>query len=98
VLLFLGVGLQQTYSQNYKFKTSGVSVLEKNERGKWGKWSDLQLVNIVSLDTKKSRIVIYSEVIQLFEIIQYQATEENDTDVVYSLPARIITEMIVLFP
>jgi hypothetical protein len=24
VLLFLGVGLQQTYSQNYKFKTSGV--------------------------------------------------------------------------
>jgi hypothetical protein len=53
-------------------------------RGKWGKWSDLQLVNIlVSLDTKKSRIVIYSEVIQLFEIIQYQATEENDTDVVY---------------
>jgi hypothetical protein len=58
VLLFL-VGLQQTYSQNYKFKTSGVSVLEKNERGKWGKWSDLQLVNIlVSLDTKKSRIVI----------------------------------------
>jgi uncharacterized protein Veg len=66
-------------------------------RGKWGKWSDLQLVNIlVSLDTK-SRIVIYSEVIQLFEIIQYQATEENDTDVVYSF-ARIITEMIVLFP
>jgi hypothetical protein len=47
VLLFLGVGLQQTYSQNYKFKTSGVSVLEKNERGKWGKWSDLQLVNIL---------------------------------------------------
>jgi hypothetical protein len=41
VLLFLGVGLQQTYSQNYNQKTSGVSVLEKNERGKWGKWSDL---------------------------------------------------------
>jgi hypothetical protein len=53
VLLFLGVGLQQTYSQNYKFKTSGVSVLEKNERGKWGKWSDLQLVNIlVSLEVE----------------------------------------------
>jgi hypothetical protein len=51
VLLFLGVGLQQTYSQIIN-KTSGV--LEKNERGKWGKWSDLQLVNIlVSLDTEK---------------------------------------------
>jgi hypothetical protein len=47
---------------------------------------DLQLVNIlVSLDTKKSRIVIYSEVIQLFEI-KYQATEENDTDV--ALPCK----------
>jgi hypothetical protein len=36
VLLFLGVGLQQTYSQNYKFKTSGVSVLRKRKR-KMGK-------------------------------------------------------------
>ncbi|MEZ7507041.1 hypothetical protein [Flavobacterium sp. Arc2] len=89
VLLFLGVGLQQTYSQNYKFKTSGVSVLEKNERGKWGKWSDLKLVNVVvSLDTDKSRIVIYSEIIQLFEIVEYQPTEENDTDVVYSFTCK----------
>jgi hypothetical protein len=37
---------------------------------------------------KKSRIVIYSEVIQLFEIIQYQATEENDTDVVCTLACK----------
>ncbi|MEZ7500650.1 hypothetical protein QO200_18185 [Flavobacterium sp. Arc3] len=89
VLLFLGVGLQQTYSQNYKFKTSGVSVLEKNERGKWGKWSDLKLVNVVvSLDTDKSRIVIYSEIIQLFEIVEYQPTQENDTDVVYSFTCK----------
>ncbi len=36
VLLVLGIGLQQTYGQVYKFKTSGFSVLEKNERGKWG--------------------------------------------------------------
>jgi hypothetical protein len=64
-------------------------------RGKWGKWSDLQLVNIlVSLDTK--RIVIYSEVIQLFEIIQYQG-QKKMIRIVYSLPARIITEMIVPF-
>jgi hypothetical protein len=88
VLLFLGVGLQQGYSQIYKFKTSGVSVLEKNEK-KWGKWSDLELVNVVvSLDTDKSRIVIYSQIIQLFEIIEYQPTEENDTDVVYSFTCK----------
>jgi hypothetical protein len=89
ILLFLGLGLQQSYSQNYKFKTSGFSVLEKNEKGKWGKWSDLDLVNIlVSLDTNKDRIVIYSQIIQLFEIIDYQATEENDTDIVYSFTCK----------
>lgn len=89
LLLFFAAGLQRTYSQIYKFKTSGVSVLEKNERGKWENWSDLQLVNVlVSLDTDKSRIVIYSEVIQLFEIIEYEPTEENDSDVVYSFSCK----------
>jgi hypothetical protein len=89
VLLFLGFGLQHSYGQNYKFKTSGFSVLEKNERGKWGKWSDLKLVNVlVSLDTDKNRIVVYSQVIQLFEIIVYQPTEENDTDIVYSFTCK----------
>jgi hypothetical protein len=33
----------------------------------------------------------------LFEIVEYQPTEENDTDVVYPLLVRIIMEMIVLF-
>lgn len=89
ILLFLGLGLQQSYGQNYKFKTSGFSVLQKNEKGKWGKWSDLDLVNIlVSLDTNKNRIVIYSQIIQLFEIIDYEATEENDTDIVYSFTCK----------
>ena len=89
ILLFLGLGLQQSYSQNYKFKTSGFSVLEKNEKGKWGKWSDLDLVNIlVSLDTNKDRIIIYSQAIQLFEIIDYQTKEENDTDIVYSFTCK----------
>ena len=89
ILLFLILGFQHSYSQNYKFKTSGFSVLEKNEKGKWGKWSDLNLVNIlVTLDTSKNRIVIYSQIIQLFEIIEYQPTEENDTDIVYSFTCK----------
>jgi len=89
VLLVLGIGLQQTYGQVYKFKTSGFSVLEKNERGKWGNWSELKLVNVlVSLDTNKNRILVYSQVIQLFEIIEYQSTEENDTDIVYSFTCK----------
>lgn len=89
ILLFLILGFQHSYSQNYKFKTLGFSVLEKNEKGKWGKWSDLNLVNIlVTLDTSKNRIVVYSQIIQLFEIIEYQPTEENDTDIVYSFTCK----------
>ena len=89
ILLFLILGFQHSYSQNYKFKTSGFSVLEKNDKGKWGKWSDLNLVNIlVTLDTSKNRIVVYSQIIQLFEIIEYQPTEENDTDIVYSFTCK----------
>jgi hypothetical protein len=88
IFCFFGIGLQ-ILSQVYKFKTSGLSVLEKNERGKWGNWSNLKLVNVlVSLDTNKNRIVVYSQVIQLFEIIEYQTTEENDTDIVYSFTCK----------
>ncbi|MBX9887635.1 MAG: hypothetical protein K2Y30_06845 [Flavobacteriaceae bacterium] len=89
VLLFLSFGMQQAYSQTYKFKTSGVSVLEKNNKGKWGKWSDLNLVNIlVTLDTNKNRFVVYSQIIQLFEIVDYIPTQENDTDIVYSFTCK----------
>lgn len=66
LLLFFGFGLQQVQSQSYHFKTSGFSVLEKNEKGKWGQWSNLDLVNLsVVLDTDKHRIVVYSQEIQL---------------------------------
>ncbi|MCC9019252.1 MULTISPECIES: hypothetical protein [Flavobacterium] len=89
LLSFLGLGLQQTFSQSYQFKTSGFSVLEKNEKGKWGEWSDLDLVNLsVILDTNKHRIVVYSQEIQLFSILDYMEREENDTDIVYSFMCK----------
>lgn len=89
LLLFLGLGLQQAYSQSYQFKTSGFSVLEKNEKGKWGEWSDLDLVNLsVILDTNKHRIVVYSQEIQLYKILDYIEREENDTDIVYSFMCK----------
>lgn len=88
-ILALSVGLTQSYSQTYSFKTSGLSLMQKDENGKWGKWSDLNLVNIlVKLDTDKSRIVVYSEIIQLFEIIDYIPVEENETDRVYSFTCK----------
>ncbi|WP_291103008.1 MULTISPECIES: hypothetical protein [unclassified Flavobacterium] len=89
LLVFLGMGLHQSYGQTYKFSTSGFSVLEKNEKGKWGKWSDLDLVNIlVTLDTDKNRIVVYSQAIQLFEIVDYYPLEENENDAVYAFTCK----------
>ena len=89
ILAFLGFGLHISYSQTYNFKTSGFSVLEKDQKGKWGKWSDLDLVNIsVKLDTDKSRIVVYSEAIQVFEIIDYIPLEESETDNVFSFTCK----------
>lgn len=85
VLAFLVLGLLQSYSQTYNFKTSGISVLEKDQKRKWGNWTELDLVNIlVKLDTDKNRIFIYSEAIQVFEIIDYIPLSVGETDDIYS--------------
>jgi hypothetical protein len=84
LLLFLFFGMNQAFSQVYKFKTTGLSVAAKGTNGKYGDWSELKLVNIlINLDTNKNRIVIYSEAIQLFEIIEYLPAEESENDLVY---------------
>ena len=89
VLAFFAMGLNSSYGQTYRFKTSGLSVMQKDQKGKWGKWSDLDLVNIlVSLDTDKNRIIVYSEVIQLFEIIDYIPLVENESDSIYSFTCK----------
>ena len=89
ILAFFILGLNQSYSQTYKFKTSGLSVMQKDQKGNWGKWSNLNLVNIlVKLDTDKNRIIVYSEVIQLFEIIDYIPLEENETDSIYTFTCK----------
>lgn len=89
ILVFFTMGFQQSYSQTYTFKTSGLSVMEKDQKGNWGKWSDLDLVNIViKLDTNKNRIVVYSEAIQVFEVIEYLPEEENDSDRVYAFSCK----------
>lgn len=85
LILFLCLGLNQGFSQSYKFKTTGLSVSVKGKSGKFGNWSELKPVNIiVNLDTDKSRVAVYSEVIQLFEIVEYLPAEESDTDIIYS--------------
>jgi hypothetical protein len=89
ILVFLVFFGNPSYGQTYKFKTSGLSVMEKDQKGNWGKWSDLSLVTIlVTLDTDKNRIVVYSEAIQVFEIIDYIPLEENQTDSIYTFSCK----------
>lgn len=81
--------LLQAKSQTYKFLTTGFSVMEKNDKGDWGKWSDLKDTSIIiSLDTTKKRIIIYSQEIQLYDILTYQDKEENETDLIYPFTCK----------
>lgn len=82
-LLFFVVllGFQQSFGQVYKFQTSSVTLNFKNVKGKWGNWTEPKDTNIlITLDTKKSRIVVYSEAIQLFEIIEYLDEKSTPND------------------
>ena len=79
VILFI-IGLQ-SFSQVYRFKTSSLSVTSKFKNGNWDKWSDAKDVNlVVSLDTSKNRLIVYSEILQLFEILEYADEVENEKD------------------
>jgi hypothetical protein len=79
LILLMILGLQQAYCQSYKFKTTSITLSEKNEKEVWSKWTAPQETNIIiALDTKKDRIVIYSSSIQLFEIMEY--IEEKQTE------------------
>lgn len=83
VMLLMMVSVNAA-AQTYTFKTTGFSVMERNANGEWGKWSDLKPAEIiVTLDTTKDRIVIYSQEIQVYKIVNYDAKEENETDLVY---------------
>jgi hypothetical protein len=91
LLLLLTFGLQTSYSQVYKFQTTGYSVMEKNDKGKWGKWSDLQKVDlVVKLDTEKNRIIVYSQEIQLYDILSYEPKEESESDLIYPFTCKDI--------
>jgi len=79
----------QSNAQTYKFLATGFSVMEKNANGEWGKWSALKDDSIViTLDTTKNRIVIYSQEVQLYDILNYEANEENDTDIIYPFTCK----------
>lgn len=76
LIAFLSVGSQ---AQTLTFKTSSVSVTEKNEKGKWNNWSEFVDADlIITIDGKKNRIVVNSPDIQVFTIKAYGEKIEND--------------------
>jgi hypothetical protein len=84
LLLFLIIGVQKMNAQVYKFVATGFSVLEKVEKGNWGKWSDYETTNIViALDLDKKRIVVYSKEIQFYNINKFDKKIENDDDLIF---------------
>lgn len=89
IILFLFFGIQQVAAQIYKFQTTGFCVLEKNSKGSWGKWSDFQKASLIlTLDTQKNRIIVYSQEIQLFEILNYEKKQEDETNETYSFTCK----------
>lgn len=82
LILFL-FSLASAYAQTYKFMTTGFSVMEKNSQGEWGKWSDLQETKlIISLDTNKNRIIVYSQEVQWYDIVSYEKEEVTEDNIV----------------
>ncbi len=86
IIIFINLVItsQILEAQVYRFEATGFSVMEKTPGGSWGQWSELQPLNIiVTLDTDKNRIVVYSKEIQLYEIQNYEQKQENDEDLIY---------------
>ncbi len=91
LFLFLVIGIQKMNSQVYKYVATGFSVLEKDEKDKWGKWSDYQSTNItIALDLDKRRIVVYSKEIQYYNIDSFEKQIENDDDLIFPFSCKDI--------
>ena len=76
-------GFQKTSAQVYRFKTSSLSVMDKNTKGAWNKWSEFKKAEIViTLDGNKDRFIVNSKDLQLYKIESYLekiSTKNDDT-------------------
>lgn len=77
-----------TEAQSFTFKTQGFSVAQKNEKSKhfdkWSKFIPTEL--IIVFDPEKERVVVYSQEVQLFQIVEFLPAKETETDLTYSFP------------
>lgn len=78
-----------TYAQQFRFKTTSVSVLQQGGKGKSAKWSKPTPTEIIiSLDYDKDKIVIYSSEIQHYKILEYLPKEVTKVDEINSFICR----------
>lgn len=70
--LFVTLNISTLSAQVYRFKATSFSVIEKDAKNNWGKWTEPeQSTAIISLDGKKDRLVIGSKEIQVYKILNY---------------------------
>ncbi|MCO6163573.1 hypothetical protein [Flavobacterium sp. NRK F7] len=82
-IAFFALGVAN--AQQFNFQTTSLSVLQKDKKGNWGKWSTPEKVNIiVKLDYDKNKIIIYSNVIQYYSIVEYLQKEVSKVDEINS--------------
>ncbi|WP_339886921.1 hypothetical protein [uncultured Flavobacterium sp.] len=84
VVFVLFIGLS-SYSQQFLFKTTSLSVTEMNSKGKWTDWTKpVKSEMIIKIDGVSHRVVVYSEEIQLFNIVKYNEVKKTETDILSS--------------
>jgi hypothetical protein len=80
-LLTINLGLHKTSAQVYTFKTSSLSVMDKNSKGSWNEWTEFKKAEIIiTLDANKDRFVINSKELQLYKIESYLEKTSNEND------------------
>ena len=85
LLFFLFLTSFSNFAQQFRFKTTTMSVLEKTNNNNWGKWSKPEKTEMfVNLDYDKNKIVIYSREIQHYTIVEYLEKEVTKTDEINS--------------
>ncbi|WP_298397431.1 hypothetical protein [Flavobacterium sp.] len=79
--LTLNFGLQKTSAQVYTFKTSSLSVMDKNSKGGWNEWTEFKKAEIIiTFDSNKDRFIVNSKELQLYKIESYLEKVSNEND------------------
>lgn len=70
--ILLNLSISFASAQVYRFKSTSFSVIEKDTKDNWGKWTEPeQSTAIISLDGKKDRLIIGTKEIQVYKILNY---------------------------